>query len=232
MANGAWSIGNELFFYAFFPILFFLGRARKLWLYLAVAIIFIPFVVFAFKLIDPSIRLGHQWSKYTNPLNQFFFFAIGVLIASLVKPDKPWTKIAPLLVLVLFVPVIFYPAAGEPVVLVTGLNRMALSALTILICYFFYISDFAFLPAIFRRFLKFLGDASFSIYLLHPLIHQIIHNIAKNLNIDLPPYLLITLTVLSTLITSYFVYNRFEKYFMKLGKNYIKKRRSNLVVSG
>ena len=41
MANGAWSIGNELFFYLFFPILFFLNKKNQAYFIVALAIIFL-----------------------------------------------------------------------------------------------------------------------------------------------------------------------------------------------
>lgn len=228
VANGAWSIGNELFFYLFFPLLFFLYRAGKHWMYLVSFVILIPFMFFAYKVFDPAIQLGHQWSAFVNPLNQFFFFAMGVLMAGWSKPSALWQKWALLPAALLFTLMIFYPVSGEPVALVIGNARMVLSALTILICYFFYISDLGFLPDLVKRGLKFLGDASFSIYLLHPLVFTLIVRIMKQWSVVIHPWTTIGLTVICTLLLSNVTYNRFEKYFMRLGKNLISKRKAML----
>ena len=222
-ANGAWSIGNELFFYVFFPVLFFLNKAKQIYFIAALLAILAAFALFTFKLLDPNITLGFQWFRYVNPFNQFFFFAIGIYIATLPKPAKWLIKIAPLLIIVFLVGITCYPATGEPVALVTGITRMVLSALTILMCYMFYISEFQFLPSLLKKFLKYLGDASYSIYLLHPLIYLILKNLFEKFY-PVDAYVLISATVVLTLLMSKVIYERFEKYFMQMGKKVIDKK--------
>jgi len=221
--NGAWSIGNELFFYAFFPLLFFLNKAKRIYFIAAVIIIFAAFALFTFKLLDPNIPLGFQWSRYVNPLNQFFFFAIGIYIAILQKPSSWLIKSAPICIILFLAGIIFYPVTGEPVMLVTGVTRLSLSALTILMCYMFYISDLSFLPTLLKKFLKYLGDASYSIYLLHPLIYLILKHLSDKF-FAINSFVLITATVLLTLVISKAVHERFEKYFMQMGKSLIDKK--------
>ncbi len=222
-ANGAWSIGNELFFYLFFPVLFFLNAKNRTYFVIALITIFAAFALFTFKLFDPSIQLGYQWSKYVNPFNQFFFFAVGIFIATLKKPSLLLIKYAPLLICLFFAGIIFYPASGEPIVLVTGITRLVLSLFTIILCYLFYISDFHFLPLVIRKFLKYLGEASYSIYLIHPLVYLTMKQLSDKywkLNVGV----IITLTVLITLILSKIVYEYFEKYFIQKGKLVINKK--------
>ena len=223
MANGAWSIGNELFFYLFFPILFFLNKKNQAYFIVALAIIFAAFVLFTFKLIDPTINLGFQWSYYVNPFNQFFYFAIGIFIATLPKATGWLKKAAPFLICLLIAGISLYPAKGEPVVLVTGITRLAISTLVILLCYVFYISDFNFLPDLVKKFLKYLGDTSYSIYLVHPLIYLILNSLSDRY-LHLNPYMIIGLTVVLTLVVSKLVYEKFEKYFMARGKTHISNR--------
>jgi len=230
VANGAWSIGNELFFYVCFPLLFTLHKKNKWYLIAAVAFSFFVFCVFSYRLITPSIQLGFQWSKYVNPLNQFFYFAIGIYLATLAKPAEWLTKWAVPLMLLAAVGIVWYPISGEPVVLVTGHNRLLLSALVIAICYLFSIANFDFLPTAIKTCLKFLGDTSFSIYLLHPLLFAIFELVSSKV-VHLHPYTIIGATVVSTLILSHFVYLKFEKYFMQRGKVYIDKRKQQMIQS-
>ena len=222
-ANGAWSIGNELFFYVFFPVLFFLNKVKRIYFVAAVIVIFAAFALFTFKLLDPNITLGFQWFRYVNPFNQFFFFAIGIYIATLQKPPSWLIKWAPIFIILLLAGIILYPATGEPVILVTGVTRLVLSALTILMCYMFYISNFSFLPTLLKRFLKYLGDTSYSIYLLHPLIYLILKHLSDKY-FAINSYALISATVLLTLVMSKIVYDQFEKYFMQMGKSVIDKK--------
>jgi len=222
-ANGAWSIGNELFFYLFFPVLFFLNAKKPLYFVITVLAIFAAFALFTFKLLDPSIQLGYQWSKYVNPFNQFFFFAVGMFIATLKKPAGLFIKWAPLLICFFFAAIVFYPASGEPIVLVTGITRLVLSLFTIMLCYLFYISDFQFLPLFIRNFLKYLGEVSYSIYLIHPLVYLSLKHLS-DAYLKLNVAIIITLTVVITLLLSKIVYENFEKYFMLKGKSIINKK--------
>lgn len=222
-ANGAWSIGNELFFYVFFPALFFLYKKNTAYLKIAIAIIFAAFCLFTFKLLNPKINLGYQWFRYVNPFNQFFYFAIGILIATFKKPDIAFAKYAPILIVVCLLVIIFYPASGEPVILVTGVTRIVLSIFVIALCYLFYISNFNFLPNILKGFLKYLGETSYSLYILHPLVYIIVKNIAEKY-FNPNAYAIIAVTVITSVVLSGFVYAGFEKYFMQLGKKVIGKR--------
>jgi peptidoglycan/LPS O-acetylase OafA/YrhL len=220
ITDGAWSIGNELFFYACFPFIYFFSRTNKRWFFITLVIITLPFLYFTFRKLDPSVNLGYQWTNYVNPLNQFFYFAAGMLIASLPKPGSWLVKQAPWLMVLLFLGTVYYPAHGEPIVLVTGFTRMILSVFIIMICFLFYVSDFSFLPLLIKRVLKYLGDASYSVYLSHPLVYIIVKQLSDKY-FQLPAYMIIMTTVVFTLLISNLIYVYFEKYFIRLGKKII-----------
>ena len=229
VANGAWSIGNELFFYLFFPLFFYLNKIKKTYFYLSLLVLLATFCLFTFVLMDPTIQLGYQWSKFVNPFNQFLYFGVGIFVATLPMPSELLKKMAPYLIIICLLLVIYYPVHGEPILLVTGINRILLSSLIMFICYLFYISDFNFLPAFLRWTLKYLGDTSYSIYLLHPLVFILVERI--NHQYFTPnPYLIIVSTVVITLPLSGLVYNTFEKYFLNYGKKYIDNRRNKLTI--
>ncbi len=218
VANGAWSIGNEIFFYVFFPVLFLLNKYKKKYFHIAQSLILIVFLAFTFKILDSSITLGHQWFNYVNPFNQFLFFTAGVYLPTLKLPPHNFKNWTPLFIVLTILLITFYPITGEPVMLVTGSNRIVLSLATIFLCYLFFLSDFSFLPDIVKRLLKILGDTSYSIYLLHPIIFIILKSFSDKYY-KLNPFVLISLTVISTLLTSKIVFEKFEKRFISFGKS-------------
>lgn len=220
IANGAWSIGNESCFYLFFPLVLLLSIRKKLYLWIAILISFILFVYFSYKVIDPSSPLGAQWANYVNPFNQIFFFLMGLGIGSLNHPSKVMVKAAPLMSILFLTALFLYQIHGEPVNLISGTNRMVLSAFVIAACYFIYLGDFSFLPGMVRSALKFLGETSYSIYLLHPIIYLVLKQLLGKFFV-VSPYVLVALTITLTLIISYFVYRFFEQYFISLGKRKI-----------
>jgi peptidoglycan/LPS O-acetylase OafA/YrhL len=222
-AIGAWSIGDELFFYACFPVLFFLQQKRQLYLVIVTVISFIVFWLFTFKWLNPEVNLGFQWSVYVSPFNQFFYFLVGILLANL-KPTKTWIiGIAPWLLLVCLVGVIYYPISGEPVVLVTGVTRLFFALVTIIICYCFYVYPFNFLPAIVKKWLLYLGETSYSIYLLHPLVYLAVSKFFASF-MPVNVYFVIVITICITLLISGIFYQKFELYFINLGKSIISKK--------
>jgi exopolysaccharide production protein ExoZ len=222
-ANGAWSIGDELFFYACFPVLFFLQQKRQVYLVIMTVISFIVFCLFTFKWLNPTVNLGFQWSVYVSPFNHFFYFVVGILIATL-KPTKTWIiGIVPWLLLACLIAVIYYPISGEPVVLVTGVTRLFFALATIIICYCFYVYPFNFLPVIVKKWLLYLGKTSYSIYLLHPLLYLAVSKAFASF-MPVNVYFVIVFTICITILISGIFYQKFELYFINLGKSIISKK--------
>ncbi len=215
IANGAWSIGNECCFYLFFPVMLVLARQNKFYLWFSIFISGAVFIFFSLNVMQPAQTLGSQWANYVNVLNQFFLFAAGMGLAALPQPAAWLKKCAPAGIVCLLLLIFLYPVQGEPVMLVSGDTRLVLTGFVAALCYCFYIADFSFLPRAVQWSLHTLGEISYSIYLLHPLVYL---TLKKVLPAGTSPYSLIACTVLFTLPLSYAVYNRFEKYFVSLGK--------------
>ncbi len=57
---------------------------------------------------------------------------------------------------------------------------------------------------------------SYSIYLMHPLVYAVMKPLNKKL-FNFSPEILLGGCILGTFVLSYFVYEYFEKYFMRLG---------------
>ncbi|TKK72035.1 acyltransferase [Ilyomonas limi] len=215
IANGAWSIGNECCFYLFFPVFLLLAKRNKLYLWLGIFISLLVFIFFSFNVLQSTQTLGAQWAAYVNVLNQFFLFVLGMGLASLKEAPAIFKKIAPFGIIALVLLIFFYPVQGEPVVLVTGYTRLALTGYIAALCYCVYIADFNFLPASTKWVLHTMGEISYAIYLMHPVVYLSLKMITGT---NVSPYVLIAATVLTTLPLSYIVYHKFEKYFIDLGK--------------
>ncbi|MDC5503311.1 acyltransferase, partial [Acinetobacter baumannii] len=77
---GAWSIGNEVFYYAFTPILIIIYLKNKLLGNIIVIILTLISFYFSFFLLDPTYKLSQQWSLYIHPLNNFFLYSCGLAL--------------------------------------------------------------------------------------------------------------------------------------------------------
>lgn len=215
IATGAWSIGNELVFYVFFPVFIFLLNKSKFGFTFFSSVLFLIFIYFTFYKLNSNIPLSEQWVNFVNPLNQVFIFLSGFLVGYLFK-EKRLSNFTSLAILIsgicLFV---FFKASGDTINIVTGYNRLIFTASSILICLGFYKISFQ-LPSFIHKPLSLLGEASYSVYLIHPVIYSAVFLINESLNISQVVATYISIVI--TLIVSVIVYQYFEKYFMQLGR--------------
>ena len=172
-STGVWSIGNEIVFYFFFPFFLFLNKYNKYLLIVIGLIIFFLYVYFAFDVLDSNITLSKQWKNYTNPLNQLFLFFGGFIIGKTYINSNINNKINISLILFSLLLFCVYPVDGDRINLVTGFNRIVFTFCSFLVCLSFFKFNYS-LPKIFDSPFSFLGEASYSIYLLHPIIYKIV----------------------------------------------------------
>jgi peptidoglycan/LPS O-acetylase OafA/YrhL len=222
IAIGSWSIGNELVFYVFFPVFVYLFHKSKVGLAITGMLILVVFIYFSYFLMDTSLTLRNdqQQSYYCNPINQLFLFFGGYCMGVLLEHTliKPGTSILILLSgVALFA---FWPQYGDRIYLVSGNTRMVLTLSCFLICFGFYKFSSP-LPALISQPLRTLGEISYSVYMLHPIVHRILLypiDYIRNNYFAVPETARFLLAVLLTLLISYFVYHTFEKFFIRLGK--------------
>lgn len=163
---GGWSIGNEMVFYAAFPLLMAATRWRWAFL-LAIVVIFFWYAYFAFGPMFRFDSLVEGWLTYINPGNQGFLFAVGVALGMAasriqnIPASVAWLVFGSALSLF-----VFYPVSGDQINLVRGWNRLFFTGLIVAIC-FSLIRMRGTATSIFGRVLRFFGDISYSIYLLH-----------------------------------------------------------------
>lgn len=217
IGTGVWSIGNELVFYTFFPIFVYLSKKNKVAFIAFSMLLLSAFIYFAFfnLHIDASLFNKDQWAIYVNPLNQVFLFLSGYLMGQYLTHMKfsSWVNIS--IFMIALIAFIFYVPVGLN--LAAGINRVILFAASFLLCLAFYKNTFRLIPTVDNS-LRFLGEASFSIYLLHPIVFIILKFIATVLKIQLSPIIHLSAAVAITLLSSYFCYTYFELYFIRLGK--------------
>lgn len=213
IATGAWSIGNELFFYALFPLLLWTLKKNKIVFFSLLSFSFALCLYYSFYGMNNESSLWNQWHSYTNPLNQLFLFAGGVYSGFLLhnKTQKSLWILA-LLLLSIFT-FIVYPVQGDLIHLLTGMNRLVFYFLCFIICFCFYKLPFE-LPDFLHRPLSKLGEMSYSVYLLHPIVYGTLRHFYK----EESNLLFIISAIALTLTISYFVYSFFEKKFIEMGK--------------
>jgi exopolysaccharide production protein ExoZ len=218
IGTGVWSIGNELFFYAFFPVLLFLEKRYLFFFYLLVLITYLSGLYFAFFLIDPSVQLRDQWWLYVNPLNQLFLFSGGVLIGHIVIRYEVFIRryLPKYFIGGLVIIFCFYPVTGDVVAIVTGSERIIFSLVCLLACFLVFVSDIQ-LNKIAHSFFSFLGETSYSIYLLHPLVFKLVKGICIMI-LHFGDSLIMPFSIVGTLIASFLTYNYLEKPMIFHGK--------------
>lgn len=222
IATGAWSIGNELVFYVFFPFFIYFTRNIKWGMVLLSLILFVIYLYFAFEKIQPHLDISEQWKDYVNPLNQVFLFLCGFLLGHFFKNIKLNNSFLILLLVLSLVVFVYYPASGNEVILVTQIQRIVFTIICLVICLCFYRLSVR-IPQVIHTPLVLLGEMSYSVYLIHPIVWKFSKEITSKLKLNqnvwgyFVDYQLFV-NIIITFSISYFVYKYFELYFMKLGK--------------
>lgn len=169
LSTGAWSIGNEIVFYTFFPLLYLNSRNPIRRIVFAGLASGIAAAYFAFVTLTNSEPIGTQWHRYIHPLNQAFLFIAGAAIGTYLKPQgRLDARIGTVLVCSIAV-FCLWPASGNQIQLVTGLARIVLSSVCIALVAAIFVWNPSFDSAVVKP-LAFFGEGCYSIYLLHPIV--------------------------------------------------------------
>lgn len=212
--TGGWSIGNELVFYLFFPVFVLLSKRNKPFFWLLAGALFFVFLYFAFYRLNASASLYVQWNVYINPLNQVFLFLAGFLLGYLFN-DRQLRPTVPALCLIAGLGLLFFFPGSINVA--AGVDRVVFTTVCILICLAFYKTTLR-LPRLPDKVLTWLGEASYSVYLMHPIVWFGVQDALTFMGARLEPWAQISISVLLTLAVSYLVYKYYEVFFMKKSK--------------
>lgn len=219
---GAWSIGNEMVYYAFTPVFigaYHRGRALGNALVLGAAGVGL---VFGFALLSPAAKLEAQWATYINPFNNLCLYCAGLAIhynlRDLRIPAKWHLPLLSLSLLAFFL----YPAAGDQINLVTGVNRVAMSLISVGVVTAFYKCPPVLPGSIGGKFEQ-LGIATYGVYLLHPIVRDFTRAAFQVSGVQVkyvPTLVAIGLTIAFAILT----YRFYEAPMTNLGKRLTKSR--------
>ena len=216
--TGAWSLGNEMVYYAFTPFILRCYEKRKIQGNLIFSLSLAIALLFAFVFLDPNKNMGDQWKIYINPFNSLFLYISGIAIYYNLKDVKINPEVVAILFFSSILAFILYPATGDQIAIITGGNRMAFSlASIVLVTAFYKLSDCHFIPKTIRQPLNALGIATYGIYILHPIVNNYINHAFDFIGVQ-SHLLKITLVIIITPIIAIISYNVFEMKMMQLGK--------------
>lgn len=212
LSTRAWSIGNEMVFYAIFPIII-LFSSRFSWIFPVTLLISIILgATFAVFWLDPLRSLVDQWIRYINPFNNIFLFLGGVAIGTYSRPAR--TLMGGGVAIIAFFVFWLYPVGGDRIHLVAGSGRICLSLACFAFVWATYVTSVQFKGAISRA-LSFFGESCYSIYLMHPLVALPVVFIASRVGFSLVGAYCVA-TVL-TLFVSWATFKHIEAPMMRMG---------------
>ena len=224
MSTGAWSIGNEIVYYSLVPILFYFMtkyRARSEWITVTCLLVSILIAIFfAFEVLDKSSSVQSQWAQYINPFNNFFLFIAGVVIGREVIHQR---YIASAVLVITFLIFILLPTGGDRISIITGYNRFILSFCCIGFVWAVYSLQFS-LSGLQGRFMSFLGQGCYSIYLMHPIVAIPVARFGGMAGLPLSVSYFIAGLV--TLVVSWLTFKFIEKPMIGYGKSLTAKIKS------
>lgn len=220
---GGWSIGNEMVFYAFFPLVMMLPRIRPLLMTLALSISFGFYCYFAFIKLTPDSYLSDQWLAYINPLNQAFLFFLGVAIAWASTTFKLHGNVyAKRLLAMALCAFCVHPVTGNQIAIAQGIDRIVFTALCGVICFAVFNIEFHLREST-QKLLYLSGCLSYSIYMFHGVFADAtLHFVVPFLGLTTPngkltALLLITLPGL--LVFTYLFYRYVELPVIGVGRH-------------
>lgn len=213
ITTGAWSIGNELVFYAFFPLLVLLPKWKPYLLEVFFGISVLLGLYFGFYVLDSTASFVPQWPDYINPFNQLFFFVGGIVLGKYAGTQKN-NKKALILFSLCALFVAFYPVEGETIRILSGYNRILYSLIAFTLTYAFLLLDIKDIKPVDFVLAK-LGHISYSVYLIHAIVFWYL---AMQMDRKEAPAVFLTIGIVATLIISLLVYEFYEKKAVTIGK--------------
>lgn len=216
VSNG-WTLNHEMYFYAVFSIFIFLRRDLAA---LATATA-IAGIIFLTAVFHPANTILQFWGR---GINLEFVFGIGIAVLkrrNVTLPD--WLRVALIAVAVIwFVIMVKFPPPGVPSyemarIFAWGLPACLLLAATVL--------GQDPLPRMLERPIAVLGDASYSFYLIHPVVYVIFQHSGFYIPGVVPAWIEVFLLLATACGVSILVNQWIEQPLLKLLQRYRPGRR-------
>jgi exopolysaccharide production protein ExoZ len=212
IATGSWSIGNEWVFYLIFPfILAAWSHKSNIWSRLIIMVTLAFWCVFAFH---TSHSLANFWIHYIHPFNHLIFFLAGCAMGYQRLHLRPIDWKIPILGILALLVFCILPVYGDRIELVSGWTRLLLSACTICIALAWYRINIRFWNPLELTLFR-IGDWSYSIYMLHPIVWALFVGTLKWLQWSWNPMLVIGAAACICIVLSGFVFHWVEKPIMQ-----------------
>lgn len=216
--TGAWSIGNEMFYYALTPILIASYRKNKKYGNALLYMAFFIALFFSFILLDSLKPLAEQWKIYINPFNNLFFYATGVAIYYNFKEVRTNMYASIIIFIISILIFMLYPVKGNQIAIITGFNRIIFSLASIMLVFSFYkFSHYSLICKAIKYPLNQIGIATYGVYLLHPIVNSYMDSFFKIVRIQ-NSMLYIVFVSFFTIFFAILIYNIFENKIIKYGK--------------
>ncbi len=214
---GMWSIGNELSFYLMLPIIFFALKKGLVGISLISLVIFGLYFYFAFFVFNYSAENLMEDRHYKNPLNQAGLFLGGILIGYFFKNRNFKDVVIILILLISCFAFCFYPSNGPLRNIYIADQRVVFTFICFVIAFSVFKLDVSALNRSIKRPFIFLGEISYSVYLMHGMMWSIIVLTGLKIRYVLP------LSILGTFAMSYIVYRFFETPARNFGYKILEK---------
>jgi peptidoglycan/LPS O-acetylase OafA/YrhL len=214
---GGWSIGIEYVFYLVFPLLAWAAGRFRPFLLLATVVMVLLSLPYTLWLVPMASMAGDQkFHTYVQLANHGFLFFLGGLVAQ-ARARIHWrfTRLS-FLVLAAGLAVVFSRYIRnfyDHFVVMEGPPRYAFAALCLGMVVLFAFRDFP--PSPLKRAGIFLGDISYSVYLIHPFAQAALLFLAPG---GLAPALGFGLGLGLTLVLATVTHRVIERPAMELGK--------------
>jgi peptidoglycan/LPS O-acetylase OafA/YrhL len=214
--TGGWSIGIEYVFYLAFPFLAWAAARWKPFLALAAVVALAASMPATFVQVPAAAREGNlNWHTYVHVMNHAFLFFLGGLVAQARLAFRARVGTLTFLVLgtALFLAfTLRYRNFYDDFLIMQGWPRYYFCLLCFAGVGLFAFYDFPDSPV--KTAGKFLGDVSYSVYLLHPLVKEGMTRLIPGLGTRLGFLLGLGLTLGLSALTFRFI----EKPMMGLGR--------------
>ena len=214
---GGWSIGIEYVFYLVFPLLVWAAARFRPFLGLAALALFALSLHYTLYVVPQAPREGNQnFHAYVQVGNHAFLFFLGGLLAQ-ARLRWAWRLTPPSFLILagalLAAFCLRYRNFFDHFVILQGWPRYYFAFLCFGLVALFAFREFP--PSPLKRIGIFLGEISYSVYLLHPFAQEaMLHWAPKNL----PPAIAFPLGLLTTLALASLAHRWIERPAMDLGK--------------